>query len=54
MELVKFNDNFDDLLEKGNIFKKEHLEDNNRTSIPDITFFFKDIIIIIQNLMKGF
>jgi hypothetical protein len=39
MELVQFNDHFDDLLEKGKIFKKEQLQDNNRNSIPDITFW---------------
>ena len=39
MELVQFNDHFDDLLEKGKIFKKEQLQDINRNSIPDITFW---------------
>ena len=39
MELVQFNDHFDDLLEKGMIFKKEQLKDENRNSIPDITFW---------------
>ena len=37
MELVQFNDHFDGLLEKGKVFKKEQLEDNNRNSIPEIT-----------------
>ena len=39
MELVQFNDHFDDLFEKGKIVKKEQLQDNNRNSIPDITFW---------------
>ena len=39
MELIQFNDHFDDLLEKGKIFKPEQLQDNNRHSIPDITFW---------------
>ena len=39
MELVQFNDHFDDLLEKGKIFKKEQLQDNNRQSIPELTFW---------------
>ena len=41
MEMVKFNDHFDDLLEKGSIFKKEHLKDNNRNSIPELTFWYQ-------------
>ena len=39
MELIQFNDHFDDLLEKGKIFKPEQLQDNNRHSIPDLTFW---------------
>ena len=39
MELVQFNDHFDDLFEKGKIVKKEQSQDNNRNSIPDITFW---------------
>ena len=39
MELVQFNDHFDDLFEKGKVFKKEQMQDNNRHSIPDITFW---------------
>ncbi len=39
MELVQFNDHFDDLLEKGKIFKTEQLQDNNRHSIPELTFW---------------
>ena len=41
MELVKFNDHFDDLFEKGKIFKKEQLKDENKLSIPDTTFWFQ-------------
>ena len=41
MELVQFNDHFDDLFEKGKIFKKEQLQDNNRNSIPDLTFWYQ-------------
>ena len=41
MEMAKFNDHFDDLLEKGSIFKKEHLKDNNRNSIPELTFWYQ-------------
>ena len=39
MELVQFNDHFDDLFEKGKVFKKKQMQDNNRHSIPDITFW---------------
>ena len=39
MEMVQFDDHFDGLLEKGKIFKKEQLQDNNRNSIPDLTFW---------------
>jgi 16S rRNA G966 N2-methylase RsmD len=41
MELVKFNDHFDDLFEKGKIFKKEQLEDLNKPSSPDNTFWYQ-------------
>ena len=41
MELVKFNDHFDDLFEKGQIFKKEQNKDENKLSIPDKTFWFQ-------------
>ena len=41
MELVQFDDHFDDLFEKGKIFKKEQLQDNNRNSIPDTTFWYQ-------------
>jgi hypothetical protein len=41
MEMVQFNDHFDDLFEKGKIFKKEHLQDNNRNCIPEITFWYQ-------------
>jgi hypothetical protein len=39
MELVKFNDHFDDLFEKGKIYTKEQDYDENKNSIPDITFW---------------
>ena len=39
MELVKFNDHFDDLFEKGKIYKKQQDSDENKTSIPEITFW---------------
>ena len=39
MELVKFNDHFDDLLEKGKIFKKEQLADENKSSSPENNWF---------------
>ena len=39
MELVKFNDHFDDLLEKGKIFKKEQYQDKNRLSANDLTYW---------------
>ena len=41
MELVQFDDHFDGLFEKGKIFKKEQLQDNNRNSIPDLTFWYQ-------------
>ena len=41
MELVNFNDHFDDLFEKGKIFKKEQLKDENRNSASDITFWYQ-------------
>ena len=41
MELVKFNDHFDDLFEKGKIFKKEQLKDVNKSSSPDTTFWYQ-------------
>ena len=37
--LVKFNDHFDDLLEKGKIYRKSQLSDNNKKSIPNLTFW---------------
>ena len=39
MRLVKFNDHFDDLLEKGKIYRKSQLSDNNKKSIPNLTFW---------------
>ena len=39
MELVKFNDHFDDLLEKGKILTKSQVKDDNKKSIPNITFW---------------
>ena len=39
IELVQFNDHFDNLFEKGKLFKQEQLKDNNRYSIPDLTFW---------------
>ena len=39
MILVKFNDHFDDLLEKGKINRKAQLKDNNKKSIPDLKFW---------------
>jgi hypothetical protein len=41
MELVKFNDHFDDLFEKGKIFKKEQLQDKNKSSAIDITYWYQ-------------
>ena len=41
MELVKFNDHFDDLFEKGKIFKKEQIQDENKLSTPDSTFWYQ-------------
>ena len=41
MELVKFNDHFDDLFEKGKIFKKEQFHDVNKASSPDNTFWYQ-------------
>ena len=41
MELVKFNDHFDDLFEKGKIYKKEQDFDENKNSIPDLTFWYQ-------------
>ena len=39
IELVSFNDHFDELLEKGKlIHKKQYYNDNNQ-SIPDISFW---------------
>ena len=38
MELVCFNDHFDDLFEKGKISKNE---DNNKLSVPDLTFWYQ-------------
>jgi hypothetical protein len=38
MELVCFNDHFDDLFEKGKISQKE---DNNKLSVPDLTFWYQ-------------
>ena len=39
IELVEFNDHFNDLLEKGKIFHKSQLNDNNKKSIPNISFW---------------
>ena len=41
MELVKFNDHFDDLFEKGKILTKSQINDNNKKSIPNLTFWFQ-------------
>ena len=41
MELIKFNDHFDDLFEKGKRFKKSELKDENKKSIPNLTFWFQ-------------
>ena len=41
LELVKFNDHFDDLFEKGKIFTKSQFKDNNKLSIPNLTFWFQ-------------
>ena len=41
MELVQFDDHFDGLYEKGKIFKKEQLQDNNRNSTPDLTYWYQ-------------
>ena len=41
MRLVQFNDHFDDLFEKGKIFSKSQLKDNNKKSIPNLTFWYQ-------------
>jgi hypothetical protein len=41
MELVTFNDHFDDLFEKGKIFKKEQNQDKNKLSAIDITYWYQ-------------
>jgi hypothetical protein len=41
MELVEFNDHFNDLLEKGKIFQSSQLNDNNKKSIPSLSFWYQ-------------
>ena len=41
MRLIQFNDHFDDLFEKGKIFSKSQLKDNNKKSIPNLTFWYQ-------------
>jgi hypothetical protein len=41
MELVQFNDHFDDLFEKGKIIKNTQLKDDNKQSIPNLTFWYQ-------------
>ena len=39
MKLVEFEDHFDDLYEKGRIFRKTELKDRNKKSIPHLNFW---------------
>ena len=41
MEMVEFNDHFDDLFEKGKIIKKTQQKDDNKQSIPNLTFWYQ-------------
>ena len=41
MELIIFNDHFDDLFEKGKALTKSELKDDNKKSIPNITFWYQ-------------
>ena len=41
MKLVDFEDHFDDLYEKGRMFRYCELKDNNKKSIPHLNFWYQ-------------
>ena len=41
LKLIQFEDHFDELFEKGRIPHESEHKDNNKLSIPDITFWYQ-------------
>ena len=41
MKLVDFEDHFDDLYEKGRMFRQCELKDNNKKTIPHLNFWYQ-------------